>query len=275
MDMDQLNHILTKKMKAGKACDMYQLTVEHLRNCDSVAKGVILSFINRILANIYYLSCPQIKIGLGTAVFKGKNKSVSLSISFRRITVSPILGAIIDYYIDPKAEAIFRPRQSPDQIGFTSGVSYFLTAIQRGECQRWALDNKMTCFGVSLDGESAFPSVERNIQVRELYTVGERGDLLRYSKNTYKNTEVHMKLAGKLSRKIEEHKGNRQGHVRASGHYKVYINPGLLSLNSSSLGFWLVPKRCVWQMTAMYLPAPPVVCRHPSTSSVTMPTTIN
>ena len=99
----------------------------------------------------------------------------------------------------------------------------------------------MTCFGVSLDGESAFPSVERNIQIRELYTAGERGDLLRYSKNTYKNTEVHMKLAGRISRRIEEHKGNRQGHVRASGHYKVYINPALLSLNSSSLGFQIGP----------------------------------
>ena len=197
MDMDKLNHILNNKMKAGKACDTYQLTVEHLRHCDPVAKGCILNFINRILANIYYLSCRQIKIGLGTAVFKGKNKSSSMSTSFRRITVSPILGAIIDYYIDPKAEAIFRPRQSPDQLGFTSGVSYFLAAIQRGECQRWAHDNKLTCFGVSLDGESAFPSVERNIQVRELYTAGERGDLLRYSKNTYKNTEFHMKLEGK------------------------------------------------------------------------------
>ena len=41
----------------------------------------------------------------------------------------------------------------------------------------------------------------------------------------------------RLSRKIGEFKGNRQGHVRASGHFKVYINPGLLSLNSSNLGF--------------------------------------
>ena len=45
----------------------------------------------------------------------------------------------------------------------------------------------------------------------------------------------------KLSRRIQEHKGNRQGHVRASGHFKVYINPCLLSLNSSALGFQLGP----------------------------------
>ena len=234
MTMNDLDHILHKRMKSGKACDIYHLTVEHIRHCGHTAKTYILVLINRILSDIFYLSCPEIKLGLGTAVYKSKNKPISKSSSYRRITVSPILGALIDYYIDPKAEAIFRPKQSPDQLGFTSGISYLLGAIQRGECQRWAVDNKMTCFGVSLDGEAAFPSVERDIQIRELYSIGERGDMLSYSRHTYQNTECHIKLKGKLSRKISEFKGNRQGHVRASGHFKVYINPCLLSLNSNS-----------------------------------------
>ena len=151
------------------------------------------------------------------------------------------MGAILDYYLDPLAESIFRPVQSHDQLCFTAGISYLLATIQRGECQRWAVDKKLTCFGVSLDGESAFPSVERNIQVRELYSNGERGDILKYSKHTYENTDCHIKLNNKLSRKVEELKGNRQGHVRASGHFKVYINPCLLSLKDSQLGFRMGP----------------------------------
>ena len=153
--------------------------------------------------------------------------------------MTPILGAIIDHYLDPLAESIIRSSQSNNQLGFTSGTSYLLAAIQRGECQRWAIDRKMTCFGVSLDEESAFPSVERSIQIRELYTAGERGTLLEYSKNTYINTECHIKKDGLLSRRICELKGNRQGHVRASGHFKSYVNPCLLSLSSSDLGFML------------------------------------
>ena len=94
---------------------------------------------------------------------------------------------------------------------------------------------------MSLDGEAAFPSVEREIQVRELYSVGERGDYLEYSKNTYQNTECFIKLDGKLSRKVVEYKGNRQGHVRAAGHYKAYINPCLTSLRDSNLGFYIGP----------------------------------
>ena len=42
-------------------------------------------------------------------------------------------------------------------------------------------------------------------------------------------------MKNKLSRRIKEYKGNRQGHVRASGHFKVY------SLNSSKLGFPIGP----------------------------------
>ena len=94
---------------------------------------------------------------------------------------------------------------------------------------------------MSLDGEAAFPSVERDIQVRELYSTGERGDLLSYSKYTYENTDCHIKQNNKLSRKISEKKGNRQGHVRASGHFKTYINPCLESLNDSKLGFYIGP----------------------------------
>ena len=110
-----------------------------LRYCGSQAKMQLLDLINRILKDIYYLTCPQVKLGLASAIHKGKKKPVTRSNSYRRITVSPILGAIIDYYIDPVAEQIFRQVQSPDQLGFTSGISYLLAAVQRGDCQRGQL----------------------------------------------------------------------------------------------------------------------------------------
>ena len=88
MDISQLDQILFTKMKPGKACDIYHLTVEHLRHCGLEAKLCILELINRIFQDIFFLTCPQIKLGLGTAVFKGKNKPSSKSNSYRRITVS-------------------------------------------------------------------------------------------------------------------------------------------------------------------------------------------
>ena len=232
---------IIKNMKHDKACDYYKMTAEHLKYCGPQAQTEVLNLINRIIDNIYFLTCPQVKVGLGTNIHKGKKKLKTKSKSYRRITVTPVIGSILDKYVDPIAEAIFRIVQSPDQLGFTAMLNYLMASVQRGECQRWAIDNKQTCFGVSLDGEAAFPSVEREIQVRELYSVGERGDILEYSRNTYRNTECYIKQEGLLGRKFTEHKGNRQGHSRASGHYKAYINPCLLALNDSKLGFYIGP----------------------------------
>ena len=241
MTIEDLKHILYKKMKLRKSCDIYSLTVEHLRECGTQAQKIILKIINKIIDDISILTCPELKLGLGSSVYKGKKKPIADSRSYRRITVTPQIGAILDRYIEPFAESIFRLVQSPDQLGFTAGMSYLMASVVRGECQRWARDNGLTCFGVSLDGEAAFPSVEREIQIRELYSAGERGEILKYSRNTYKNTECHIKLNGKISRRFKEHKGNRQGHVRASGHYKAYVNPCLTALNDSNLGFQIGP----------------------------------
>ena len=155
--------------------------------------------------------------------------------------MTPQIRAIIDRYIDPRAEEIFLEVQSSDQLGFTKGMSYLMGAVVRGECQRYALDTKQTCFGISFDGQAAFPSVDRDILVRELYTCGESGDLLEYSKNTYENTVSHVKQDGKLGRQFREYRGSRQGHKRAAGHFKAYINPCLTAVISSELGFWIGP----------------------------------
>ena len=241
MTMTDLDRILHSKMKPGKAPDIYHLTVEHLRNLGLAAKQCLLSLVNSILDNIYYLSCPQVKLGISSVIHKGKKKPVTRSDSYRVVTVSPQIGAIIDRYIEPPTEEIFRLVQSPDQLGFTKNTSYLLAAVQRGECQRLAIDRKITCFGVSFDGRAAFPSVDRDIQLRELYTAGERGDILMYSKNTYQNTESRLKMKEKLGRQFTTYKGNRQGHVKASGHFKAYVNPCLVALGASKLGFNMGP----------------------------------
>ena len=241
MKMEDLDKIIDKEMKNGKACDIYKLTAEHLKHAGTKARLVILNLVNDILENISYLACSQVKAGLGTAAYKGKKRQVTLSSSYRRITVTPQIGSIIDRYVDPIAEKTFKPVQSCDQYGFTKDLSYLMGAVLRGECQRWALDTKQTCFGVSFDGQAAFPSVNRDIQVRELYSCGESGDLLKYSCNTYKNTVCRMKQGDKLSREFVEYKGSRQGHKRAAGHFKAYINPCLTAANSPQLGFYIGP----------------------------------
>ena len=62
-------------------------------------------------------------MGISSVIYKGKKKPMGKSDSYRTVTVSPQIGSIIDRYINPVAEEIFREVQSPDQLGFTAGIS--------------------------------------------------------------------------------------------------------------------------------------------------------
>ena len=48
-------------------------------------------------------------------------------------------------------------------------------------------------------------------------------------------------MEGNLGRQFNTYKGSRQRHVKASGHFKVYINPCLTAANASNLGFNIGP----------------------------------
>ena len=56
MTVDDLNTILLKDMKLGKAADIYKLTVEHVRFAGIEAKTCILNLLNDIIRNIHYLN---------------------------------------------------------------------------------------------------------------------------------------------------------------------------------------------------------------------------
>ena len=114
-------------------------------------------------------------------------------------------------------------------------------ALQRHEVEKFCIDNKITFFGCSLDGESAFEVVDRTIQLRELYCAGETGEYWKSSKRSYENSLTQIKMKGKLSRTFVETAGVKQGHINSSDNYKIYINPALKTFDDSNLGVWVGP----------------------------------
>ena len=79
------------------------------------------------------------------------------------------------------------------------------------------------------------------IQTRELYCAGEMGQYWLASKYSYDNTQTQIKMNGQLSRNFVEHLGVKQGHIKSSDNYKIYINPLLDMVDSANLGVWLGP----------------------------------
>ena len=58
---------------------------------------------------------------------------------------------------------------------------------------------KKTFFGCSLDGDSAFEVVNREIQTRELYMAGIQGDYWQASHHSYQDSLTKIKMSGNIS----------------------------------------------------------------------------
>ena len=177
MTLGNLKDIIFKKLKLNKACDLYKLTVEHLRHAGDQTLSLVLYLLNSIIDNINHMSSAQLNTAVASIVYKaGKNKSVYEHKSYRQVRVSPLIGRCLDEFLRPNLIKITKPIQNSSQYGFTENVNYLMGALQRHEVEKFCVDTKKTFFGCSLDGESAFEVVDRGIQLRELYCAGERGE---------------------------------------------------------------------------------------------------
>ena len=241
MELSDLKEIIFRRLKLNKACDIYKLTVEHLRYCGDESLCLILQLLNLIIDNLNYLSSPQLNTSLTTVVYKGKNKPIYHHKSYRQVRVTPLVGRLLDEYLLPVSVQNMLPFQNMNQYGFSEGISYMMGALQRHETEKFCVDMKATFFGCSLDGESAFEVVDRTIQTRELYCSGVKGEYWSASNYSYQNSRSKIKMNGKLSSEFEEKLGVKQGHINSSDHYKVYIYSALETLDVSNLGVWIGP----------------------------------
>ena len=76
MSIVQLKDILFKKLKLNKACDIFMLTVEHLRYAGDDVLLSILWLLNSIIDTISVLSSPQLNTSVASVVYKGKGKPI-------------------------------------------------------------------------------------------------------------------------------------------------------------------------------------------------------
>ena len=133
MTLTNLKAILFKKLKINKACDIFMLTVEHLRYAGDKSLVQILSLLNAIIDNINYLSSTQLNTAIASIVYKGKGKSIYHHKSYRQVRVSPLIGRCLDEFIRPNLVKITKPIQNSSQYGFTEKVTYIMGALQRHE----------------------------------------------------------------------------------------------------------------------------------------------
>ena len=115
MTTQDLNKILFKKLKLGKASDIHRLSVEHLRYAGEDALEQVRLTVNDLLKNMNAVASPEIKVGSASFVYKGKNKPINHHKSYRRVTVGPFIGRIADEYLREQTIPIYTPLQNNNQ----------------------------------------------------------------------------------------------------------------------------------------------------------------
>ena len=96
LSLEGLKNILFKKLKINKACDIYKLTVEHLRYSGDQTFELLVQIINLILCHLNYLSSNQLNTSIASIVHKGKDKPVFVHKSYIQVRVTPLIARIID-----------------------------------------------------------------------------------------------------------------------------------------------------------------------------------
>ena len=122
MELGDLKNILFKKLKLGKACDVYMLTVEHLRHSGDTTLNLLVDLLNLIIDNLNYLSSPQVNTSITSIIHKGKDKPTTHHKSYRQCRVSVLIGRILDEFIRPVFVNSSRPTQNINQYGFTEDM---------------------------------------------------------------------------------------------------------------------------------------------------------
>ena len=149
MEMKNIKDIIFKRLKLNKACDVYKLTVEHLRYAGDDTLSVILRLLNLIIDHLNYLSSPQLNTAVATIVYKAKGKPVFSHKSYRQVRVTPLIGRLLDEYLRPVKVSLTRGQQNINQYGFSENITYMMGALQRHEVEKYCIDNKITFFGCS------------------------------------------------------------------------------------------------------------------------------
>ncbi|KAK3105231.1 hypothetical protein FSP39_020278 [Pinctada imbricata] len=162
---DEIRKIIVN-LKNNKAADIMGLTAEHLKMALDQVTPSITRIINAMLERG---EVPHIlKTGVLTPVLK-KGKDKTRPGNYRGVTVTTLLGKILETYIRDRLEPILDHTQSQLQRGFTQGTSPLMAGLLISEAYYEAKDKKEPLILQTFDAEKAFDVVWHDSLFSKLY----------------------------------------------------------------------------------------------------------
>ena len=205
-----------KTMKNNKAADMSGLTAEHIKFGGDVLADCLTSVVNDILSSG---NIPDIfKQGVITPVYKKQGKPINDPNSFRRITITSIVGKLVEkVHLDTVTEMLNKV-QNKLQRGFTKDTSPSFGSLILTEAIAESIDVRKPLYTTFIDCNKAFDVVWHDSMLIKLYNAGIHGYKWKFLNEWYKGLESFVKWEGELLEPFKKRQGVRQGGYGVRQH---------------------------------------------------------
>lgn len=218
-----------KSLANNKAADIFGITSEHIKFASPTIIPILTDIVNRVLTNG---KLPDdTKIGIATPIPK-KAKTQTDPDKFRRITITSLVGKVVEKHMAQLSKQPLYLHQSPLQFGFTEGVPCNIAAMLLTESILHCIDSHVPIYITYMDATKAFDVVDHDSALVHLYKQGITGSLWSCYNSLYTNIMSHIKWNGQVSAAFKEEQGIRQGGITSTGMFKAKANPCLTKLQN-------------------------------------------
>jgi hypothetical protein len=243
-----------QSLKKRKAADGYDLAAEHLQHAPGVVSEFLTPMMNKVLETGKVP--PKLKEGLVHPIHK-KGKPKDVAGNYRGITITPLIGKVIDK-VALLHQQISTPGRDHDlQFGFTPGKSGVHAAFILNECITESRDKGEPLYVASLDVQKAFDVMRHESLLDKLSSQGLLGVWWRLKDDSYQGITGKVVWEGTQSTSPYLMKqGNRQGGLPSPDDYKTYLKDLLDMLEKTQMGCYigdinLVSPTCADDMLVM------------------------
>ena len=156
------------------------------------------------------------------------------------VLLRPVLwsqkGLICISVISVSPSGALTSRQSPVQFQ-GEGSSHELAGVLLTECIKYSKNSlKQPLYVLYLDAQSAFDVVQRELLLKNLFTLHNADQILIHIDNRLANRETIVDWDGEMMGPIADEQGLEQGGINSSEFYKIFGKEQLTTAQMSDLG---------------------------------------
>ena len=224
-----------KRLKIGKSDSIQGIKTENFIHGGQKLRVMI----SLLLSSMVSHGCCAGDFAKTTVVPIPKNtrKSMNSSENYRGISLSSVLGKILDYVLLSKYSGVLS--SSDKQFGFKAGLSTATCSTVVNEVIDYYTSRDTSVYCVMLDASKAFDRVHYVKLFRLLLRRGLCPLVARFLAVLYTNQKIRVKWGNSMSDEFTARNGVKQGGVLSPVLFSIYLDELLDSLEKSGAGCYI------------------------------------